>query len=141
MGKVCSKCKIEKDESEFYSNRATVDSLDYYCKDCRKHKTKNNLNYILDCHYDNREFIESLKTKCIKCGEDRPWVIQFHHLDPNTKAFNITRCGTRSKRSIWEESCKCVCLCSNCHDEFHHFFGQKPIDPVDSFDRYMDEDY
>ena len=34
--KVCSKCKIEKDESEFNKNKSTKSGLSRYCKECRK---------------------------------------------------------------------------------------------------------
>jgi hypothetical protein len=133
MSKVCSKCKIEKDESEFYSNKRMPDGLDYYCKDCRKSKNEDNI----ETYYDNQEFIESLKTECCKCGEDRPWVIQFHHVNPQDKLFNLSLCGARSKSSLWKEASKCVCLCSNCHDEFHYFFGKQPINPVEALDIYL----
>lgn len=141
MSKVCSKCKVEKDQSEFYSNSATVDGLDYYCKECRKESTKSKSSYRKDYHSDVREFVESLKTNCIKCGEDRPWVIQFHHINPKDKLFDVTQVGTRSRAAVWEEASKCVCLCSNCHDEFHHFFGKQPVEPTDAFEKYMNEDY
>lgn len=145
MSKVCSKCKVEKDESEFYANSVAIDGLDYYCKYCRKQQSKNsktkNTEHVSSLIYENREFVESLKTNCVKCGEDRPWVIQFHHIDHNDKEFELTQSGTRSRAAIWKEASKCVCLCSNCHDEFHHFFGKQPINPVEAFDKYMDEDY
>lgn len=141
MSKICSKCKVEKDESEFYANSVSVDGLDYYCKDCRKHQIKASRKVSRDYAYENREFLESLKTNCVKCGEDRPWVIQFHHIDYNTKEFDVTRVGTRSRSAIWKEASKCVCLCSNCHDEFHHFFGKQPANPVDAFEKYMNEDF
>lgn len=141
MSKTCSKCKIEKDESEFYSNKRMPDGLDYYCRECRKGtKAAKILEYNHDCYEENKLFIESLKTECCKCGEDRPWVIQFHHINPENKLFNVTVCGTRSKSTIWKEVAKCVCLCSNCHDEFHHFFGKRPIDPVEALDEYLTDD-
>lgn len=149
MGKVCSKCKIEKDESEFYANPITVDGLEYCCKECKKkyvreHQSKKRgevAKYVREYHKDSREFVESLKTKCVKCGEDRPWIIQFHHIDHRTKEFEVSQYGTRGRAAIWKEASKCVCLCSNCHDEFHFFFGNQPDDPVDAFEKYMDENY
>jgi hypothetical protein len=135
MSKVCSKCKVEKDESEFYNNKRTPDGLDYYCKNCRV--GRNNLDEVgWDYYESTQNFVESLKTECCKCGEDRPWVIQFHHIDPKNKLFNITG-RTRSKSAIWKEASKCICLCSNCHDEFHHFFGQRPANPVEALDEYL----
>ena len=145
MSKVCSKCKIKKDESEFYANSVSVDGLDYYCKDCRKQQSKKSSKCKqkpnFEVQHENREFVESLKTNCVKCGEDRPWVIQFHHIDHNEKEFSVTQVSTRNRAAIWKEASKCVCLCSNCHDEFHHFFGLQPVDPVGDFEKYMNEDY
>ena len=57
MSKVCSKCKVEKDESEFYNNKRMPDGLDYYCKECRS-----NNNSTQEFQESNRDFIESLKT-------------------------------------------------------------------------------
>ena len=145
MSKVCSKCKIEKDESEFYVNNKAVDGLDHYCKDCRKayshDNRKNHYEYIKQYQEENRAFVESLKTRCVKCDEDRPWVIQFHHIDHKTKEFDVTQCGSHSRSAIWKEAGKCVCLCSNCHDEFHHFFGRCPDDPVEALEKYLNEDF
>ena len=136
--KVCSKCKIEKDESEFYNNKRMPDGLDYYCKSCRSKQVCDNSN-TWSYQEGTQNFIESLKTECCKCGEDRPWVIQFHHIDPSNKSFNITS-GVRSRSAIWNEVSKCVCLCSNCHDEFHHFFGQRPTNPVEALDEYLNDE-
>lgn len=138
MSKVCSKCKVERDESEFYSNKRMPDGLDYYCKGCRSgriHTEEEGWGQ----YESTRNFIESLKTECCKCGEDRPWVIQFHHVNPEDKLFIITS-GTRSRSAIWKEASKCVCLCSNCHDEFHHFFGKRPTDPVAALDEYLNDE-
>lgn len=134
--KKCCKCKVEKPESEFYKNKKMKDGLDYYCKECRKNQIYANR---LDKNYyhDNRDFIESLKHPCEKCGEERSYLIQFHHVNPENKKFNLALCGTRSKSTIWAEACKCVCLCSNCHDEFHHIYGKNPEDPGKALMEYL----
>ena len=56
---------------------------------------------------------------CILCGYDRcVGALHFHHLDPDTKEFGISRRGfTRSIQKMREEAAKCVLLCSNCHAE------------------------
>ena len=42
--------------------------------------------------------------------------LQFHHLDPATKAFDVSRQGvTRSLERLRLEARKCVLLCANCH--------------------------
>ena len=128
--KVCSKCKIEKPESSFGKNKRMVDGLDYYCKECRT-------GYDPEGYQDNLDFIESLKTSCVKCGEDRPYVIQFHHVNPADKSFGISQCANRSRSVIWKEASKCVCLCANCHREFHYFYGNRPKNPVEALDEYL----
>lgn len=54
---------------------------------------------------------------CVACGYDRwPAALQFHHLDPSTKAFGIAAGGmTRSYEALRAETAKCVVLCANCH--------------------------
>lgn len=67
MVKICSKCGITKDESEFHKNKATKDGLLGYCKECKR---------IIDYEYKskNRDKLaakqrEYRKTHKEKCGE------------------------------------------------------------------------
>ena len=58
---------------------------------------------------------------CIKCGEDDPIVLDWHHTDPSTKEASVSwLLQNRSKQAILEEIDKCVCLCANCHRREHH---------------------
>ena len=61
-----------------------------------------------------------LSGKCF-CGYDRcERALEFHHLDPLKKDFNIARSGyTRSWNSVKKEIEKCILVCSNCHREIH----------------------
>lgn len=54
---------------------------------------------------------------CRRCGfAEHPAALQFHHLDPSTKAFNLSAQGvTRSLERARAEARKCVLLCANCH--------------------------
>lgn len=54
---------------------------------------------------------------CRLCGfDEHPAALQFHHLDPATKQFNLGERGlTRSINRMREEARKCVLLCANCH--------------------------
>jgi transposase len=54
---------------------------------------------------------------CIACGFDAyVGALQFHHRDPKTKSFEISKQGiTRSIARLREEARKCVLLCANCH--------------------------
>jgi transposase len=57
--------------------------------------------------------------RCQLCGYDRYYgALQFHHRDPKTKEFSISRNGTiRSFAEVCRESDKCALLCANCHAE------------------------
>lgn len=85
-----------------------------------------------------RAFNEKWKHPCEKCGESRLYLIQFHHIDPSTKSFCIGANATSKQDSLLEEEVKkCICLCSNCHDEFHYLYGAKPKHPVESLSEYL----
>lgn len=57
--------------------------------------------------------------KCSICGYNKcQKALDFHHLNPLEKDFNISG-GTRSFESIKKELDKCVLVCSNCHTEIH----------------------
>ena len=55
--------------------------------------------------------------RCLVCGFAKYiGALHFHHVDPATKAFSVSRDGvTRSLRRAREEAGKCVLLCANCH--------------------------
>jgi transposase len=55
--------------------------------------------------------------RCLICGFcEYIGALQFHHVDPASKEFSVSRDGvTRSLRRAREEAGKCVLLCANCH--------------------------
>ena len=55
---------------------------------------------------------------CLSCGNSNPDVIEWHHIDPETKDRNLFT-GNISENTFWEEAMKCVPLCSNCHTLIH----------------------
>lgn len=65
------------------------------------------------------EFLEYKKTlKCEQCGESHPGCLDFHHLDPTKKDYQISDL-VMSKKKLIEELSKCVVLCANCHRKLH----------------------
>lgn len=87
-----------------------------YCK--RKDVIEKRKNIYLS----NKDFIFSLKDGkvCLDCGYDDARALEWHHIDPSTKSFSISRCGGRSKESILEEINKCYLICANCHRIRHY---------------------
>lgn len=50
------------------------------------------------------------------CRETTPECLTAHHLDPNTKLFNVGRNRNKYSREMVEaELAKCVPVCLNCH--------------------------
>lgn len=85
-----------------------------------------------------KAFNEKYKTVCQKCGEGRLYLIQFHHIDPKTKTFCIgANAVGKSEDELLAETRKCICLCANCHIEFHHLYGSKPERPEEALADYL----
>jgi hypothetical protein len=106
----CSRCGLEKENSEFYSFRPKA-----VCKKCL-------LDFqILRWTIRKKKAIELLGGKCSKCGYDKNYsALHFHHIDPSQKDHNWSMMGKRSWKRITEELKKCILVCANCHCEIHH---------------------
>jgi hypothetical protein len=65
--------------------------------------------------------------RCAVCGYDRCIVnLGFHHVDPKTKAFQMSMRTGRSLAAFREEAKKCVLVCANCHGEIEAGLIQSP---------------
>jgi transposase/ribosomal protein S27AE len=77
-----------------------------------------------------RILVEGAGGGCILCGYSRcDRALQFHHLDPKAKQFQITS-HTRSLARLRVEASKCVLLCSNCHAEVEAGITAVPLNSV-----------
>lgn len=58
---------------------------------------------------------------CALCGEVEIVCLDFHHLDPATKSFDVSQSARQKKNEaeIRAEIQKCVVLCGNCHRKLH----------------------
>lgn len=55
---------------------------------------------------------------CAVCGYDRCVInLHFHHVEPATKAFNMSMAAGKSEATYRAEMAKCVLVCANCHGE------------------------
>ena len=85
----------------------------YRCLICRKQR-------VIDRRRKVKEIlVQEAGGGCAICGYDRyAGALQFHHLDPATKAFGLGLRGiARSLERCREEAAKCMLLCANCHAE------------------------
>jgi transposase len=77
-----------------------------------------------------RILVEEAGGACILCGYSRcDRALEFHHLDPEAKEFQITS-HTRSLAALRAEASKCVLLCSNCHAEVEAGIAAVPLNSV-----------
>ena len=57
---------------------------------------------------------------CLNCGENRWYVLDFHHRNPEEKESGIAAFLHRhSIKDVLAEIAKCDVLCANCHREEH----------------------
>lgn len=54
-----------------------------------------------------------LGEECAKCGSRED--LQFDHVDPSEKSFNISSNMTASNQIVRQELAKCQLLCGDCH--------------------------
>jgi len=109
--KICSKCGCNKHNSEFYRKLKT--QLGAYCKKCFDEYT------VARKYQKKAELIKYKGGKCCICGYNKSQeAIDFHHVDPTTKEFNVSN-KNRSLGKLKLEADKCILVCRNCHHEIH----------------------
>lgn len=134
--KTCSKCKQQKSTTEFNKHSKRKDGLQMYCRECDNERKRVYYELNRSRYYEyntkrkalRRSWLEEIKKtlECIKCGESRWYVLDFHHRDPKEKDLEVATMlhNMLSKETILEEIQKCDVLCSNCHREHHHLERQ-----------------
>lgn len=133
---ICTKCNIDREETLFmwrikgvkkhkicticqreYRNRHYANNKEYYIKKSSEYNNK------------TKDIFEEYKKKqvCEKCGDNRWYILEFHHKDPKQKESTISsmRRG-HTLKSIMKEIEKCSILCANCHRE-EHYNGEKVL--------------
>ena len=111
----CNKCGNDLPDSSFGKNGNGSRSI---CKKCQSERIKQG-------QYETRDYIQSLKVKCSKCGYNRcKEALEFHHLNPTEKDNALAQYSRRVfspmvKKLIDNEVAKCIILCANCHREEH----------------------
>lgn len=129
--KICTMCHQEKPLDEFPKQGVTATGKQRYrgnCKVCHNNNMK-------ERYHTAKQFTETFKDQCVKCGETRAYVLDFHHRDASQKDFTIGKMKRTAEETLRKEIEKCVCLCANCHREFHYLERETQITIQD----YLDE--
>lgn len=116
--KVCTKCGKEFPIEEFNWRDKKKGTRRSECKYCH-------CNYMKQKYQEKKQIIQEMKSEasCAKCGETRGYMLDYHHTDPSQKENTIARMTSNryTLDRVYQEIEKCVCLCANCHREFHYF--------------------
>lgn len=107
--------------------RFVLEGRGYYrCKRCRIERVGRRRRII------KSKLVAEAGGRCVICGYDRcQRALEFHHLDPSTKEFNLGFTGaTRSLAKARAEARKCILLCSNCHAEVEAGVTAVPLNSV-----------
>ena len=128
--KQCQRCKVEKPLDAYNNNKREKDGKQRACRECTKMEHRkwyeNNKRTQLDKNNALRKvkvqrFKDYKKTlSCVRCGDNRHYVLDFHHRDPSTKSFTVSSKVGFSEKKLYEEIAKCDPICRNCHAELHY---------------------
>ena len=151
LTKQCPKCKSIAPLSGFYKDRGRPDGLFMWCKACANQSSAKNQQtegyaerhrtYVYKAQKkigDNCRFrVIAVKEfiGCALCSEREPACLDFHHVDPTTKSFTLSKSGKgdRTWEAVSREITKCVVLCANCHRKVHaNIMSIDGIDPITS---------
>jgi hypothetical protein len=112
------KCKVCQHSYNAIHNKANIDLYRKYQKKANK-KSYNR----------GQDFMDRYKRYCgcQKCGDKRFWILDFHHIDPNTKEHALPYFKSCTLNIIKTEIRKCKVLCRNCHTDFHYQEKQNNI--------------
>ena len=154
LGDFCSVCNQKKKLYDFHhldrkSKDFQIGNNDFRLSDLLKEANKCSL-VCKNCHreihdpYDENKLTQKHKIKlqmleykntncCSKCGySGNINVLDFHHVDPSAKSFNIGNATISLKglivdakitENVKKELDKCIVLCSQCHAEEHYDFS------------------
>ena len=115
--KVCTKCGKELPIDQFNWRDKTKGTRRADCKECHS-------GFMKIKYQEKKDLVQELKSKdtCTKCGENRGYVLDYHHIDPTEKENTVARMTSNNYTldKVMDEIQKCICLCSNCHREFHY---------------------
>lgn len=114
----CKICKVNINKTQAHTGQL--------CSKCRQQYRK--------LKFKNRA-IQYKGGKCSQCGYDKCInALEFHHLNPEEKEFNISNKFNMAWEAIQIELDKCILLCSNCHKEMHaSYYNTIPIEEYELY--------
>ena len=119
--KICTKCGRELPLDHFNWRNKAKGTYRADCKECHS-------GYMKQKYQEKKEVVQELKSKCkcAKCGDDRGYVLDYHHINSEEKETTIARMISNNYEldKVYKEIEKCIVLCANCHREFHYLHNK-----------------
>ena len=115
----------------------TFETLKYgakriYCFNCNPQGTANVITILR--HRAKEIGLQKLGGKCNKCGNDKSYLLDFHHRNPLEKEGELSDFSKGyNLDAFFEELSKCDLLCANCHREFHYLHSTQNM----SYEEYL----
>ena len=124
----CKSCEKERTRRWRAKNPAKVREIDVRGRE--KHREARAVSSLARYYATRDDVLSRLSSKsqrfvatlnlwksvqgCKYCGtHDLP--LQYHHVDPSTKKYEISKMYTRSLRALYDEIAKCTVVCEPCH--------------------------
>jgi hypothetical protein len=116
--RVCNRLRMRRANSTPEAKRKNADKAiawvnanrEHYREYCRNRRQKTNL------------WLAEYKASkgCSQCGIKDASCLDFHHIDPKAKNFNIgNKASVISLAKLQKEVAKCDVICRNCHSRLH----------------------
>lgn len=106
--------------------------LCYNChREVHANEEKADIAHFITRKHNKQLILDTInKHECEHCGYNKEnQALEFHHIDSNTKIFDISKMMQQSKRrwknsneipkELLQEIDKCILVCSNCHMDIH----------------------
>ena len=127
--KGCKLCNKEFETSQYGGKRI-------YCFECSPQGSSNSITLLR--RKAKMIGLERLGGQCKKCGENRFYLLDFHHRNPEEKEGELSDFSKGyNLDKFFEELQKCDLLCANCHREFHYLYTLQNL----SYQDYLDNNY
>ena len=138
MTKLCGMCKKDLPTENFAFKNKTNNKLQKHYKKYQKkykktHYKSNKQKYIgksIEWRKARRlKFFNWLNEQsCVDCGISDVRVLEFDHLDPSVKEYNISQIIEGPEDKLQKELNKCDIVCANCHrirtaKQFNYYVG------------------
>lgn len=129
LKKICKLCGKEFETIKYGEKRI-------YCFECNPQGKSNSITLIRK--KAKMIGIEKLGGKCFKCGENKFYLLDFHHRNPEEKEGELSDFSKGyNLDKFFEELQKCDLLCANCHREYHYLHNLNGL----SYQDYLSNNY